>query len=483
MSKALPVLALVNVFKHLNQNDLLSCKRVCKGWKQAIDSLTFDTLMIHDFGPFGAENQKWPFPRNGTVGYRNSLQVPANKKVKPEFLERHFIRCKHLYIESKLDNRSSLNALQELETLVVDFPIDDFTLKLEQLKFLSLNWSAKNLTLDLPQLDTLLCWKYIETINLSRPLRLVYLQCDELPLNIKQFRGLEYLVSKHSDWIDPDFLAHLPRLRELRIYPKSLIDLNYLMMRVHSEKTQLERDQLRIYMTGVEEISVLIDFGLRTQNYLHLNEKNLASVVRNYEQLADHIPFRFIVNYTSLIRHFLTLPSDFHHKFLNIIQVIVDGPLAGESDVALLVRFHNDCQTVHTLKIQEAHLDRTFYERIAACPGISNLFIAETDFEFDNFDFLLAMPNLRNLMLRSLRLRAGLIESLLRCLNFRKLLFKFPEQSDDAKARSGSWKLLIKTKSGWTAAFKVTIDAKDSFCRNIDRVKALLRKKCTFFVE
>ena len=476
MTKKLPLLALSEVFRHLNLNDLFACRLVCREWRDTIDAFEFETLMLHDFAC--AENRKWPFPLGGSVGYRNSWNIRSNKRVKLAFLEHHFGRSlKRLYIESKADYRAALNVFVGLEVLVVDFPIDDYTLRLPNLKFLSLNWPATQLTLDLPQLETLLCWRFIETINLSRPLKLRHLQCDELPLNIKQFRSLEYLVTKHTNWIDPDFLAHLPRLRELRIYPKSLRDLNYLMMRVHSEKKGLERNDLHIYMTGVEAISTLIDFGLYSKNYLNLNEGNIASVVRNYEQLADHIPFKFIVNYNCLLEHFVQLPDDFHEKFLNIIEVVVSKRL---ESVRSFVRFVNACQTVHTLKVQEAHLDRTFYEQLCACPSLSNLIIVEANLPLDQFDFLLQMPNLRNLILRSLRLPAALVESLLGCSNFRRLLFKLPE--DPGHTKSDRWKVEIRSKEH-LFAFKVTIDAKDNFCRNVDRVKALLRKKVRCWLE
>lgn len=479
MAQTLPLLALSNVFKNLNLNDLFTCRMVCREWRAVIDSFEFETLMVHDFAC--AENRTWPFPLRGSVGYRNSLQVPSNKRVKLELLERHFKgSVKRLYIESKANYRAALNAFVRLEVLVVDFPIDEFTLRLPNLKFLSLNWPAYQLTLDLPELETLLCWKFIETINLSRPLNLKHLQCDELPLNIKQFRSLEYLTSKHSNWIDPDFLAHLPRLRELRIYPKSLRDLNYLMMRVHSEKKRLERDDLRIWLTGIEEISILIDFGLYSKNYLNLNERNIESVVRNYEQLADHIPFPFIVNYNCLLEHFIRLPDDFHRKFLNIIELVITRLDTQPQTVRSFVRFVNACQTVHTLKVQEAHLDRAFYEQLSACHSLSNLIIVEANLQRNQFDFLSQIPNLRNLILRSLRLPAGLVESLLECRNFRRLLFKLPENLGDAK--SGGWKVVIRSKEH-LFAFKVTIDAKDHFCKNADRVKALLRKKVRCFIE
>ena len=482
MTKPLPLLALTNVFKRLNQNDLLSCKLVCREWKATIDSFEFDTLLIHDF--VCVQNRKWPFPLDGALGYRNSLQVPLSKKVKANFLERHFKRCKRLYIESKRDYLAELSIFKELELLVADFPTDESALRLRKLKFLSLNWPAKGLTLDLPELETLLCWKYIETINLSRPLRLTHLQCDEMPLNVKQFRSLRYLVTKHSNWIDPDFLEHLPALRELRIYPKSLRDLNYLQMRVHGEKQRLGRDDLRIYMTGLEEVSVLVNFGLSSKNFLNLNERNMDEVCRNYYQLAGNIPFPFIVNYTSLIEHFVRVPDDFQAKFLNIVEVIV-SQLDGQNEEAIqsFVSFLNACQTVHTLKIRDAQLSEPFYKQLSNCPSISNLIIAETNLQIDNFDFLLAIPNLRNLILHSLSLPVGLIEVMLKCVQFRKLFFKFPEQSENGRALPISWKLKIIARHYRNAAFKVKIDGKDSFCKNIERVKALLRKKLPFFVE
>ena len=99
------------------------------------------------------------------------------------------------------------------------------------------------------------------------------------------------------------------------------------------------------------------------------------------------------------------------------------------------------------------------------------------------FDFLLAIPNLRNLILHSLSLPVGLIEVMLKCVQFRKLFFKFPEQSENGRALPISWKLKIAARDYRNAAFKVKIDGKDSFCKNIERVKALLRKKLPFFVE
>ena len=460
----LPLLALIEVFQNLSVNDLLECRLVNKAFKKLIDNFKFNTLIIYNQQLSG---KRWPFPLDGELSYANSFQTFA-KTINSEFLFNNFKNIKQLYTENDGDCQNYLECFKCLEKLIIQFPLDNLTLKFENLKLLSLNCSTPK-NLHLPNLETLICWKSIDKINLTTisSLRLKHLQCDNLPLNIKQFTNLEYIYTKHTGWIDPDLLAYLPKLSELHLYPKSLEDLNFLQMRIYSEKKREKRDKLKIYLTGVEEASVLIDFGFGLRNYFYLNAKNLACVVRNFNELAFNNPFPFIVNYTQLIHHFQVIPSDFNLKFLNIQKLIVNSL----DDHASLIQFIINCKTVHSLKIQKSNSDNLqFYNQLSSCRTISKLTIDELYWRVHEFEFISNLASLNCLKLCSFQLPIALIYCFLsNCSRNLRKQFIFERTYKNAKKSS----IAINYEN---ALSEMIINNSTFHCVNIDRIVQIIKE-------
>ena len=407
----LPPEIIQEILFNLSIDDLLVCRTVSKLFKDNVDHLRIDELLVSNLSARDLPiTLKWP-GSNAEVNCHRcfSSSFFLHYKSWPVLLQSILSKLKKLFIGNSLDFDS--NRFFEIPS---DVLYDTFR-SFKQLEVLQLNLSdihsANVQTLSLPNLKILSIFIYkfkpplifdtpkLERLKFSSQLsenkfkfvhtaKVTWLECGSYEYFASIFPNLVHLKCKHICDGEltgqlKEMLFKLPNLKQIHLDgPRSAF---YELRRLKRELNV----NLKIYYQEIEfddEIPANHTGG-------HIIQSNVMNYVENYSKVADELEHKWI-KYNFLEQHFGNLPAGLAGKFIYLSEFYIDGAIRNQNQLEV---FLNELTSFDVLKIRSSKLAQNFYTNLPVyCPLVKVLFIYEEDENYKlNFEFVLKMSNLQ----------------------------------------------------------------------------------------
>ena len=316
-----------------------------------------------------------------------------------------------------------LNSFTELRTLEVlgfesDYNSRACRLALEKLEFFRFV-RKKNILpvveLETPKLTSIDCQLNLVKLNYPEVVEVLTTDyCDKRGL--KKLVNLQYLFTKQIASIEDDFLLNLKNLKAVQFFKSG--DRSNVFHKLHQQKQQLNKHDLRIYFLGIEfEESEYPIYDLDPQHASRFNSKQLGRFYRddptnrhdhffqklfseyelnehncklyfsNSSRIAPVIPFvkRLRYRLVDVNRDKLS----FFSRFTNIREIIVNGEL---TDPAFFLEFISNQSRLQALKFNESKFNQ-FEALVRFVPKLIELCI-QNEPNVLNFEFVLKLQNL-----------------------------------------------------------------------------------------
>ena len=386
------------IFKRLNLVDQIKCRLVNSRWKNIVDSIKVNDLMICDSHdclvnswfisnePISLKNSLW------NLKFSTSFQLPSRfygsvRRLKLNIYNLDSSNLKWLHKFNQLE-QLEINCINHLGNLLISLPC----LNTLYIGLISENWSSKTefLVFNTPKLQFAYfgyhvlnvvrlihfdCLQYLELkgdggysdLNQFKNLKIVHCnQIMTISLNLmKSFIGLPKLVELHFDSLG------VPR--SIKLTKKLRILFNYF-----SEQIKKRRKlNLKLYFRGV-----LIKDDREFDDY-KFGEDIWSIHMKHYDSLADCYPWYEEMYFRYLIGSTGEIPINFTQKYPNIRIVYVDKDVEQDK----LIWFLRGCRNLVDLTI-ETSITQQFYDQLPDCNcGLRCLTVNHYSGEI-NFDFL-----------------------------------------------------------------------------------------------
>ena len=392
----LPAEILSIILNQLDLYDILNCKLVNKKFYSTIlDYVRIkDELIVSDCD-YSPLNRRWFFTYE-SVSLKNLIKCDCLNRT--EFMLNQPIisnQLEQLYIYRSFISIELLNRFIKLQHLEINdsmIKIENCNvLKLPDLKIFNIkrpDSQNKNLTFDLPKLQKLQINEH-DNFKLKDAKSLNYLE-SEFFSNCSNFIesaiNLEHLYCKFIDLesLSDSLLQKLTKLKSICFYK-----YNDTFNELNRQKEQFNSD-VKIYYLAVESNSPP-DFQFSSC----LNDKSLDYYIRNYDRIADFIPFIQSIDYNSLEKVSNQLPNDFLKKFVDLNRLFANEKI---NNVDYLISVLREFDTISHLKLNTT-LSQNFYDNILfdLNPNIEALEIGRMNDEDEilNCEFLFKFKNIK----------------------------------------------------------------------------------------
>ena len=394
----LPDLVLLQVFRLFGITQRFRLRLVCKRWRFLVDQVKQSNLCLYE----------QDFPRKNELSPNRELEVQPDEMVWINtenkailILETTFRKLERLFL-FRIENLDNLifqiDRLDRLKELCIDFPGSLLNLKLElkNLEVLSIRETdVYYLELNTPNLSTLVLWSGFgrRQVNVLFPEKVTFLECDDFPIDLKQFVNLETLFARK---LAVNLVDH-PKLKVL-----DLRDEEEELWKNLRQQASARKD-LTIYSFGFKNIFCPNLTSEPVQMFG--NFENF--VFEHHELLELPIPFKIDLNYHKFLSAFGSkIPKSLFQKLINIRAIQVESyQSVNHLDLISLLK-ESKCFFLSVPSDLNV-LPQTFYDSLPGCflehLAISDRMILPWDEPNDlKFDFL---PKLTRLQVLSLDLR------------------------------------------------------------------------------
>ena len=361
---SIPIEVLCKIFIKLTIDDILNCRNVCKKFSEVVDKfLRLNSLVI---ARTKSQARKKSFYLNESLVDQPYIKINRFNFLDEQLKQSLFCNLKRLYIydisligTSSIDKWDFLNSFQKLEKLKLahfNVNVQIAHLELPNLRILELLDAFGGLII----LDTIKLTKFCclhsdkLKIEFTYPAQIDFCQLHSHKSFVKKFLNLKYYQCERLNWIEDDFVKHLPALEEVQMCfgeqaYKSLIN----------QKKQFKRDNLTVYFRGIyfeNDLPSVLDIF----NYNGQDIETLMLFSTYYENLADQIPFIKSLNFNFVDRNFERVPSDFVSKFIECNCLVVDE-LETNKKQREFIQFLKKCKTISSIRFKNSYLSQQFF--------------------------------------------------------------------------------------------------------------------------
>lgn len=259
---------------------------------------------------------------------------------------------------------------------------DNRKLCLPNLRVLSFtsNYKYTAVDLNLPKLDTLdlNCYS-IDSIKFSNPLTVKRLKVYDFMPELAQFANLEYFEC-FSSIQNAQLLSMFANLKELQIEN----DQFKMLSQILRQKAKLERDDLKVFFQSYQ-LETVNDLNYFRRDLYYFYNGMISVQMNKYSHLADNLDWVDEINYSHLMQLVIKLPLDFFEKYCNIQKLYVYGSV---KDPEHLKAFISNCRNLGHLRIDNGHLEQTWFDRLPEISLLTELEIYEDLNVQLNFNFI-----------------------------------------------------------------------------------------------
>lgn len=342
----LPAEMISEIFHHLNFNDLISCKQVCRRFCEIVGELRIRCLHVR-------------YPEEAEA-YSSEFCHPNLFKI--QVAQPILSRLRSLTIAHSFDlDLNILNQFGELVQLRIGYIRHDqpkLVLSLPKLRILEFFEEAGcKVTVDCLNLERLFCfgWYLDSEFAVKHPETIHTLQTDFHDRSLQPFKNVEYLSCRRNYKIfDESTLLALPKLKEIRysghfgeFHQRSYGGHQWQnvlarLRRFMESKRTLEKFDLRVFFGCVELVNDKPINEYEFEQY-HANAERFYMI--NYPQLLKTDALE--VNYSRLMDILGNdqIPDDYFDKFSHISTVKVDERQGKRIDQEHLLWFLKSLKT------------------------------------------------------------------------------------------------------------------------------------------
>jgi hypothetical protein len=401
----LPIELIIYIIKnYLNVNDLMNLRLVSKKFKLLSEdkSIRINELIINN--KVNEFKSSW-FLIDKLINYKDAIKYSLFLSLKSIYNLENNLRSLHFNCINSSDlNFYQLNKLVNLNQLELIIRCklekdDNHELKLNELRILKISYYNEDYGIN--AID-----KSIIQLNTTN---LIYLKCYELIsisiVNLNQIKYLETDFYNHNQMIhlknslefyqcnrfpnlNQDFLYLYPNLKKLSCN----LDFSYFGDQEYSElidtikfivnkKTQLKRNDLRIYFQGVEILS-----QDKIDDFDNGNPTRLSFQLANYNYLDDKLTSVYDCYYNELMRSITTLPNNFFQKYFKIKYVYCNEKIEGHGNHFFW--FLSNLKQLKFLSLNNTSLNQSIYDKLPDACQLTYLLINENNLIL-NYDFIL----------------------------------------------------------------------------------------------
>lgn len=393
----LPEIAQI-ILLNLPLPEILRFRLICKKAKYIVDNYVklnnliiymtrppINRLEFYTYEPFqGVHSVKiWNFDDNYNDLFRQSL----------------FSNLKKLMISCEIDNSieihcnllNSFGNLKSLELDRINLAMND-TLRLSNLRILTIKYSSSmkdhkdKLTLDTIKLKRLRLEAGTHmNLEIVHPDKITYLRIEYYHNIVKSLTNLEVLICDKLERLDKDLFGSLKNLKEFH-FDSELALFN----EVKSQANLLDRNELKIYLKGIEFESI------DGQEFSEESSKQIINhFFVNSNRTADIIPFVKYLEYDHLEDKSEQVLVDLARKFVDLELILANRAITNKER---FLNFLSHLNPIRWLKLKNSLLDQNFYDHhlLQIFPNIEFLKIKEENELIDilNFSFLLKLEHL-----------------------------------------------------------------------------------------
>ena len=344
----LPSLVLGEIFAFLTIKERAKCMRVCRAWRDEIESRDARKTAIVFHTSFFPLNRKWGMADKRLMKIENSVQIASFESLRAPALRSHFKHLKRVQLLNNyamlLENRFEkfdryidwLTECEELELHGFEFG-NETTFSLPKLKTLALKRiECDQLTVDCPSLEELIIWAILERVDYKATDRLKYLEVStHKALNFKQ--GTEFKLLECLNVNDKAYFLHqdrdrrrelircMPGLRKLVCYTNGIRRKFLTEIRNWRREQNGSGEDLQILVSGFESTGEIIYSG-NSDSTVMLSEQYVEPVFNNYTRLVEPAAaWNVLIDYNELFAKFKILPSNFFTAFPDIYLVKISS--------------------------------------------------------------------------------------------------------------------------------------------------------------
>ena len=315
---------------------------------------------------------------------------------------------------------NKLNQFPQLVHLEINISVArnmqrNMQLNLPILKVLAIHgWTIYRLTVDCPQLSTLLYQAEMRRLVVKHPETIRKLQTNLIGPDLYQFKNVESLVTNQFEAISLITISSLPRLRELHynqgienLIGRRFVDaqritvdrLKRTLSELLDEAKRLRGSDFRFTLAGFQLTQVdmeQIDFGVQVDEDRSERVYNEYVYLKNYHLIEpDSLPFVYRVDYNRLLNSLTgEFPRCFSQKFTGINWVETTAEVQNADH---LLWFLKSLRFLRRLYLETKGLSQEFYDQLPASTRSLISLTLEGGNELQlNFDFINKLPFLKS---------------------------------------------------------------------------------------
>ena len=384
----LPLEMISELFEYLQPKDLGACSLVNKRWHSIYASFKLHSLISIDYED---ELCKW-CDLNQTVEKKFCSWLMFRSLADHQLLSnlnRLVLSANECKISFNLNKLNNFQHLVHLETYSIPFFYGKVHLNLPRLKVLIIHHWKCPLTIECPELSTLVYYElstlaYYERANgnllkVKHPETIRKLETNMVGEKLVPFKGVECLVTKEYEAISKATILSLANLRELRY----IQEISYFFFKVDrgirlrdrvklseflDEAKKLRGSDFRFTFGGLQLANVnvyQIDFGLHFDRFGGAYVCSEHAYMKNYHLIEPGtLHYLEHVDYTLLLSGVTgEFPRCFSQKFTGVRRIYASAQVP-DADQFLL--FLKSLRLLRNLYLEKTGLGQEFYDQLPA---------------------------------------------------------------------------------------------------------------------
>lgn len=406
----LPFLAMQRIFESLSLQDLVNCRRVNRQLRFYLDGTEIDELVVSGSRAPCRKGQKmckhW-YQTGRPINFKRSIYPSEFASMKATSLnfDQH-LKYLHIHLACVDINIEILNGLQQLAHLEINCGArseQPKTLTLPNLKVFNVrahhNFRHNWFNLNTPKLEVLTC-EELGRIRVYHP-SVQLLVCDNRnpeqayeDLYRFQLAGWEGLKELQILTGLDDFFGYLENTRKGDPYRL----LKTVLLSIMRAKSDLEREELKVYLDEVQLVDEQLDFFGSYQTAIQ-ERRGLCKFSHNHHHLwfkyhpllhRDSYPQLKAVNFNHLMHLNVELSSAFFDRFPAIERLTAFEKLKRDQ----FEWFLSNATELREMNLKYTSLEQAFMERL---PSLSSRLTHLTVDEklVTDFDFILQFEHLK----------------------------------------------------------------------------------------
>ena len=332
----LPELPFEKVLSYLSLEDRIKARAVSRRWRDTINRFKVKSLC------FSERPRDFIFGKNRWVSgafAQNFISTIQFASFFNTFGRSILSNLKHLRLcnlelneedqTAFIEILQSFGRLEELDIISFRFPDShsrlEFKLSLPMLKSIHLERfiGIRRLTLDAPRLQNVRMDYFLIRMNLVHVESVESVTIDRFDqMEVKQLKNLKQLLVRPtygSGSMDPTLLSGLKQLNEVHL------DFCDHVPAIFEQRRRYGRTDLKIYLSGL--LLSGPDDPEMSDDFDHYGKGMFAHWVENQSRLADEVPFRDDLDYSTIERVAPEVAINVLNRFIDLCTVYVNEPV------------------------------------------------------------------------------------------------------------------------------------------------------------